>query len=38
MTKHPLPEPLAVLYVTLDGTGEQLLGDDRVKRAYLGED
>jgi len=24
--------------ITLDGTGEQLLGDDRVKRAYLGED
>ena len=24
--------------ITLDGTGEQLLGDDRVRRAYLGED
>ncbi len=24
--------------ITLDGTGQQLLGDDRVRRAYLGED
>ena len=29
---------LEVGKITLDGTGEQLLGDDRVKRAYLGED
>lgn len=29
---------LEVGQITLDGTGEQLLGDDRVKRAYLGED
>jgi len=29
---------LEVGSITLDGTGEQLLGDDRVKRAYLGED
>ena len=27
---------LEVGQITLDGTGEQLLGDDRVKRAYLG--
>ena len=29
---------LEVGQITLDGTGEQLLGDDRVRRAYLGED
>ncbi|HOQ52179.1 MAG TPA: ABC transporter ATP-binding protein [Micropruina sp.] len=29
---------LEVGQITLEGTGEQLLGDDRVKRAYLGED
>ena len=29
---------LEVGQITLDGTGQQLLGDDRVKRAYLGED
>jgi len=29
---------LEVGKITLEGTGEQLLGDDRVKRAYLGED
>ena len=29
---------LEVGKITLDGTGAQLLGDDRVKRAYLGED
>lgn len=29
---------LEVGSITLHGTGEQLLGDDRVKRAYLGED
>ncbi len=29
---------LEVGNITLDGTGQQLLGDDRVKRAYLGED
>ena len=29
---------LEVGSITLDGTGHQLLGDDRVKRAYLGED
>ncbi|MEZ5089216.1 MAG: ABC transporter ATP-binding protein [Micropruina sp.] len=29
---------LEVGQITLDGTGEQLLGDDRVKRAYLGEE
>ncbi len=29
---------LEVGAVTLEGTGHQLLGDDRVKRAYLGED
>ena len=29
---------LEVGQITLDGTGAQLLGDDRVKRAYLGED
>ncbi|MFT3860106.1 ABC transporter ATP-binding protein [Micropruina sp.] len=28
---------LEVGHITLDGTGQQLLGDDRVKRAYLGE-
>lgn len=29
---------LEVGQITLNGTGAQLLGDDRVKRAYLGED
>ncbi len=29
---------LEVGSITLEETGEQLLGDDRVKRAYLGED
>ena len=29
---------LEVGAITLEGTGAQLLGDDRVKRAYLGED
>ena len=29
---------LEVGQITLEGTGQQLLGDDRVKRAYLGED
>ncbi len=29
---------LEVGSITLEGTGEQLLGDDRVRRAYLGED
>ena len=29
---------LEVGNITLEGTGEQLLGDDRVRRAYLGED
>jgi branched-chain amino acid transport system ATP-binding protein len=29
---------LEVGQITLDGSGEQLLGDDRVRRAYLGED
>ncbi|MBK8460571.1 MAG: ABC transporter ATP-binding protein [Micropruina sp.] len=29
---------LEVGSITLEGTGQQLLGDDRVKRAYLGED
>ena len=29
---------LEVGQITLDGTGAQLLGDDRVRRAYLGED
>ena len=29
---------LEVGKITLDGTGQQLLGDDRVRRAYLGED
>lgn len=29
---------LEVGSITLEGTGRQLLGDDRVKRAYLGED
>ena len=29
---------LEVGQITLDGTGEQLLGDDRVRRTYLGED
>ena len=29
---------LEVGNIALDGTGQQLLGDDRVKRAYLGED
>ena len=29
---------LEVGSITLEGTGQQLLGDDRVRRAYLGED
>ena len=29
---------LEVGQITLEGTGQELLGDDRVKRAYLGED
>lgn len=29
---------LEVGQITLNGTGQQLLGDDRVRRAYLGED
>jgi branched-chain amino acid transport system ATP-binding protein len=29
---------LEVGQITLEGTGQQLLGDDRVRRAYLGED
>ncbi len=29
---------LEVGSITLEGSGKQLLGDDRVKKAYLGED